>query len=31
LCRKRVQKTPNVHLIPREVAADGVSINGKTH
>ncbi len=31
VCRECVQKTPNVYLIPREVAADGVSINGKTH
>ena len=28
---KCVQKTPNVYLVTREVAADGVSINGKTH
>ena len=28
---KCVQKAPNVNLITREVAADGVSINGKTH
>ena len=28
---KRVQKTPNVYLVTREVTADGVSINGETH
>src|ERR1035438_6093544 len=28
---KRVQETPNVDLITREVAADGMSINGETH
>jgi hypothetical protein len=28
---KCVQETPNVDLITREVAADGVSINGETH
>jgi hypothetical protein len=28
---KCVQKAPNVYLITREVAADGVGINGKTH
>ena len=28
---KCVQKTPNVYLITREVAADGVGINGETH
>jgi hypothetical protein len=26
-----VQKAPNVYLIAREVAADGVGINGETH
>jgi hypothetical protein len=31
LGRKSVQKTANVDLIPGEVPADGVSINGKTH
>ena len=31
LGRQCVQETANVDLIPREVAADGVSINGKTH
>jgi hypothetical protein len=28
---KCVQEAPNVYLITREVAADGVSINGETH
>jgi hypothetical protein len=28
---KLVQKAPNVYLIPREVAADGMGINGKAH
>jgi hypothetical protein len=28
---KCVQETPNVYLITREVAADGMSINGETH
>ena len=28
---KCVQKTPNINLVAGEVAADGVSINGKAH
>ena len=31
LSAKSVQKAPNVDLVTGEVAADGVSINGKTH
>ena len=31
LSAKCVQEAPNVNLIAGEVAADGVSINGKTH
>ena len=31
LGRECVQKTANVNLIPGEVAADGVGINGEAH